>query len=212
VSTHRGFVISFTLLTAAVALAGCSSGVKPGSAGNIPSLSFSTQSTAPQSTSSSDSSGSTGSAPKVSSPLNPAPLLSDACSGLSASQVSSFGLKTGQPRTIETGTTCSWRYNDGTSNTVNISPLVPNKNGLSDLYDQKDSKAYFEPTQIAGYPAVYTDIVDSRNRGRCSLYVGVTDQLAVFVFTQLDDGADVTKPCPVADKIGAAMVQTLKKG
>lgn len=208
-STHRTFVITFALLTASAALAGC--GVKAGSAGNIAPMS-SPPSHATESTSSSDSGGSTGSAPKVDSPLNPAPLLSDACSALSSSQLSALGLETGKPRTIETGTTCSWQYSDGTSNTVNISPLEPNKNGLSDLYDQKDSKAYFETTQIAGYPAVYTDILDSRNRGRCSLYVGVTDQLAVFVYTQLDDGSDVSNPCPVADKVGSAMVQTLKKG
>jgi len=192
-----------------MALAGCS-GVKPGSAGNIPQLSVSSHAT--ESPSSTDSGGSTGSAPKVDSPLNPAPLLSDACSALSSSQLSTLGLETGKPRTTGTGATCTWQYSDGTSNTLNIAPMTPNKNGLSDLYDQKAEKAYFEPTRIAGYPALYADITDDRNRGRCSLYVGVTDQLAVYILTQLDDGADVSKPCPVADKVGAAMVQTLKEG
>jgi hypothetical protein len=205
-NAHRGLSITFAVLTAGVLLAGCA-GVKPGSAGDIAPMS-SQPSPAPLSS----NGGSSGSAPKVDTPLNPAPLLADACAALSASQLSTLGLKTGKPRQIQTGTTCSWRYADGTSNTVNISPIEPNKNGLSDLYDEKEKKAYWKPTNIAGYPAVYADITDDRNRGRCSLYVGVTDQLSVFILTQLDNGADVSNPCPVADRIGAAMVKTLKGG
>jgi hypothetical protein len=205
-NADRGLRSTFAVLTAGLLLAGCS-GVKPGSAGDIAPMS-SQPSPAPLSS----NGGSSGSAPKVDTPLNPASLLADACAALSPSQLSTLGLNTGKPRQIETGPTCSWRYADGTSNTVNISPIEPNKNGLSDLYDEKDEKAYWEPTNIAGYPAVYADITDDRDRGRCSLYVGVTDQLSVFILTQLDDGANVSNPCPVADKIGAAMVKTLKEG
>jgi hypothetical protein len=211
VNTQRSFGIVFALVTTGVVLAGC--GVKAGDAGNIAPMSSPPTSAATDTPGADTGSpGSTGSAPKVDSPLNPAPLLSDSCAVLSSSQLSTLGLKTGKPRTNEIGETCTWQYSDGTSNTVNVVPMVPNKNGLSDLYDQKDQKAYFEPTQIAGYPALYADITDDRSRGQCSLYVGVTDQLAVYILTQLDDGADVTNPCPVADKVGAAMVQTLKKG
>jgi hypothetical protein len=187
--------------------AGC--GVKQGDAGNVAPMS--SQPTSARAASPGGDTGSTGSAPRVNRPLNPAPLLIDACAALSPSQLSSLGLEAGKPRTIETGKTCSWRYKDGTSNTVNISPIEPNKNGLSDIYDQRDQKAYFEPTQIADYPAVYADITDDRFRGVCALQVGVTDQLAVFILTQLDYGTDAHKPCPVADKIGAAMIETLKK-
>ncbi|MDT7724679.1 MAG: hypothetical protein QOI21_1255 [Actinomycetota bacterium] len=208
---HRGLTITFAVLAAGVLLAGCG-GVKPGDAGNIGPMS-SPPSPFQPSTSDSGATGSTGSAPKVSDPLNPAPILADACAALSPAQLSSFGLETtGRSRTIESGPTCAWDYADGSTNTINISPIEANKNGLSDLYDQKAEKAYFEETTIAGYPAVYTDITDDRNRGRCSLQVGVTDQLTVYIFTQLDDGPDTSSPCPVADKIGAAMVQTLKAG
>jgi hypothetical protein len=148
----------------------------------------------------------------VSNPLNPAPILANACDALTTAQLSSLGLKAGKPRTIQTGTTCSWKYADGTTNTINLSPIEPNKNGLSDLYDQKAGQAYFEQTTISGYPAVYTDITDDRNRGRCSLQIGVTDQLAVYIFTQFDNGPEISSPCPVADKVGAAMIQTLQKG
>jgi hypothetical protein len=76
----------------------------------------------------------------------------------------------------------------------------------------KGSNAYFDETEIAGYPAVHTAVVDYRNEGQCGLFVGVTDQLAVQIFTELDHGPGVTNSCPVADKVGAAMIETLKKG
>jgi hypothetical protein len=207
VNIRRVFSITFAVLMAAVVSAGC--GVKEGDAGNVAPMS--SQPNSARAAAPGGDTGSTGSAPSVDRPLNPAPLLTDACAALSPSQLSTLGLKAGKPRTIETGKTCSWRYADGTSNTVNISPIEPNKNGLSDIYEQGEQKAYFEPTQIAGYPAVYADITDDRFRGRCALDVGVTDHLAVFILTQLDDGNDARKPCPVADKIAAAMIETLKK-
>lgn len=206
---HRGLSITFAVLTAGVLLAGC--GVKSGDAGNIAPMSSQPPPFIPSSSGSAPA-GPAGSAPKVSNPVNPASILADACAALSPAQLSTLGMETGKPRTIGSGPTCSWDYADGSGNTVNISPIEANKNGLSDLYDQKAEQAYFEETTVSGYPAVYSDITDDRGRGECGLQIGVTDQLAVYVLTQLESGADVSKPCPVADKVGAAMVQTLKEG
>jgi uncharacterized protein DUF3558 len=210
VNKHRGLSITFAALTAGVLLAGC--GVKEGDAGNIGPMASPPPPFNPSSTGSAPA-GSTGSAPKVSNPLDPAPILANPCAALTSAQLTTFGLEaTGRSRTNDAGPTCAWDYADGSTNTINVASIEANKNGLSDLYDQKAEKAYFEETTVSGYPAVYTDITDDRNRGRCSLQIGVTDQLTVYVFTQLDDSPDSSKPCPVADKVGAAVVQTLKEG
>jgi hypothetical protein len=210
VNNHRGLKVTFAALTAGLLLAGCG-GVKEGDAGNIGPMASPPPPFVPSSTGSA-AGGPAGSAPKVSDPLDPAPISSDACAALSSAKRGTLGLGTGKPRTIGSGPTCSWDYSDGSGNTVNISPIQANKNGLSDLYDQKSEQAYFEETTVSGYPAVYSDVTDDRNRGECGLQIGVTDQLAVYVLTQLEAGADVSKPCPVADRIGAAMIETLKEG
>jgi hypothetical protein len=208
VRDRRGAISLFGVLVAGVLLLGCG-GVKPGSAGDIAPES-SPNAAGPGATG--GDSGSTGSAPRVREPLDPTRLLVNACDALSPAHVDALDLEPGKPRTNEVGPTCSWDYADGSRNTVSVAPIEPNKNGLSDLYGARDEQAYFEETTIAGYPAIYSDITDDRHRGRCTLFVGVTDQLAVFILTQLDKGADVSNPCPVADKVGAAMIETLREG
>jgi hypothetical protein len=188
--------ISFAALATAALLAGCGS-----KTGGTP--------TAPPSPATGESSSP---ARKVPAALNTSSLLADACSALSDAQLSTLGLGKGTPRTTENGPTCAWTYSGDQGNRVDISPAVPNKNGLSDIEDLKGSNAYFDDTEIAGYPAVHTAVVDYRSEGQCGLFVGVTDQLAVQIFTQLDHGPGATDPCPVADRVGAAMIETLKEG
>lgn len=192
---------SLVLVLAAGALvAGCS-GTESGTA-----------STAPSSAPAESSSGSSGSAPKVSNPLNTASIESNACSALSASKRTELGLGEGEQRTTSVGPGCSLFAADDRLNQIEISPVLANKNGLSDVYDTKANNGYFEPTEISGYPAVYAASLDGRNSGKCGLFVGVTDQLAVNILVQYDNGPGASEPCPVAQKVGEAMIETLKEG
>lgn len=164
-------------------------------------------------TSSSDSSdGGGGSAPKVPSPLNTASITSDACATLSASARSTLGLGEGTPRTTSNGPSCTFQEADDPGNQIDVTTVTANKNGLSDVYDTKGNDAYFEETQISGYPGVYAAALDDRSSGKCGLFVGVTDELSVNILAQYDHGAGASDPCPVVAKFGEAMIQTLKEG
>ncbi|MFD5243125.1 DUF3558 domain-containing protein [Amycolatopsis sp. NPDC058340] len=196
---------SLVLLLAAGALvAGCS-GTKNGTASSEPS--YTTGAGAP-----SASSGSSGSAPKVSNPLKTSSIESDACAALSAAKRTELGLGEGERRTTSAGPGCSIFAADDKLNQIEISPVLANKNGLSDVYDTKANNEYFEPTEVAGYPAVYAASLDHRKNGKCGLFVGVTDQLSVNILVQYDNGPGASDPCPVALKVGEAMIETLKEG
>lgn len=194
---------SLVLLLAAGALvAGCS-GTKNGTASSEPTYTTGSPGA---------SSGSSGSAPKVSNPVNTASIESNACSALSAAKRTELGLGEGEQRTTSVGPGCSIFAADDRLNQIEISPVLANKNGLSDVYDTKANNEYFEPTEVAGYPAVYAASLDARDKGKCGLFVGVTDQLAVNILVQYDNGPGASAPCPVALKVGEAMIETLKEG
>ncbi|HET6703426.1 DUF3558 domain-containing protein [Amycolatopsis sp.] len=182
------------------ALAGCG-GTTRGTANPAPSTAES----------SSEAAGG-GSAPKVPSPLNTASITSDACATLSSSARSSLGLGDGTPRTTGNGPSCTFQEAADPGNQIDVTTVTANKNGLSDVYDTKANDAYWEETQIGGYPAVYAAALDGRKSGKCGLFVGVTDELAVNILVQYDNGAGAADPCPVAQKFGESMVQTLKEG
>ena len=76
---------------------------------------------------------------------------------------------------------CVWKSSATEQNQIGLTPLPQNTGGISDIYDNKPHSVYFEPVDINGYPGVYTDIQDARADGSCTLWVGVTDQLAVSV-------------------------------
>ncbi|KZB84946.1 DUF3558 domain-containing protein [Amycolatopsis regifaucium] len=196
---RRSLVFVFA---AAALVAGCS-GTKTGTASSEPSYTTGAPSA---------SSGSSGSAPKVSSPLKTSSIESNACSALSPAKRSELGLSDGEQGTTSVGPGCSLFAVDDRLNQIDISPVLANKNGLSDVYDTKANDEYFEPTEIAGYPAVYAAALDGRKSGKCGLFVGVTDQLAVNILVQYDHGAGASDPCPVARKVGEAMIETLKEG
>jgi Protein of unknown function (DUF3558) len=187
-------------VAAAGLLAACSQGTGSGPAP-----------TSASSTAAASSNSATGDAPRVPVALPVADLTSNPCSALSSDQVTQIGLTGSADLTQgQTGPNCRWRSATVSENLVNISPMIVNKNGLSDIYANKAKNAYFEPTTINGYPAVYTDLADLRSTGDCALWVGVTDQLAVSVSAQISFGVNKSTPCPVAQRVATAMVQHLQ--
>ncbi|WP_410634692.1 DUF3558 domain-containing protein [Amycolatopsis sp. cmx-4-83] len=148
-------------------------------------------------------------APRVPSPLNAGSITSDACATQSASTRSELGLGEGEPRTTGNGPSCTFTETADTGNQIDVTTVTANKNGLQDVYDTKANDAYWGETQAAGYPAVYAAAVDDRKSGKCGLFVAVTDELAVNILVQYDDGAGASDPCSVAQKFGEAMIHTL---
>ncbi|WP_103353878.1 DUF3558 domain-containing protein [Amycolatopsis sp. CA-128772] len=148
-------------------------------------------------------------APRVPRPLNTASITSDACATIDASARSSLGLGEGEPRSTGNGPSCTFQESADPGNQIDVTTVTANKNGLQDVYDTKANDAYWGESQAYGYPSVFAAAVDDRKNGKCGLFVGVTDQLAVNVLVQYDNGAGASDPCSVAQKFGDAMIHTL---
>lgn len=149
-------------------------------------------------------------APPVPSPLNADGVVAQPCTALSSAQTQQIGMVGPQTDQTSTGPVCTWRSSSDDANKMTIAPMTANKAGLDDIYANKG--AYFEPKTVNGYPAVLSGAVDDRSEGNCNLWIGVTDQLAVAVQAQILHGANKANPCPVAEKVGAAMIDNLKGG
>ncbi|HWD04534.1 MAG TPA: DUF3558 domain-containing protein [Amycolatopsis sp.] len=157
-------------------------------------------------------------APSIDPNLNvPAPLPTDAllnnpCDLLTQAEAAQIGLA--YPGAKQTGqfTTCRWDSSGsaGAQNSVFIGAVPQNKGGISDIYQQKSSSAYFEATKVDGYPAAYADKHDGRPSGNCTLWVGATDQLAFSVNPQLGTGRNKDNPCGIAQQVATVVVQHLK--
>jgi Protein of unknown function (DUF3558) len=148
----------------------------------------------------------------VPSPLNIEAAVNTPCSLLTPAQLSTFGLNAGVSRQGQLGPECYWTLSAAATQRIDVSANTVNKNGLSDIYSLKPKFDYFVPTQIAGYPAAYASILDSRADGICGLYVGVTDQATIFVLPQITGSPQQAKSCDVAATAAKAIIQTMKAG
>lgn len=144
-------------------------------------------------------------APRVEDPLQVNGIVDEPCGALAADQLRALGFSPGELNTFGDDDGCDWRLANSTLGTVTVRPLV-SENGLGDVYGRQDYSEYFEPTTVNGYPAVYESVLDERNDGGCTLYVGVTDELAVEVDTTFLD----VEPCPVAEETAEAVITRLQ--
>ncbi|MFD2459042.1 DUF3558 domain-containing protein [Amycolatopsis samaneae] len=151
-----------------------------------------------------------GSGPKVPSPLPAKDLIADPCGVLNATEAEQVGLKYPGEKSTGALNGCRWTSSGSNLNFVNNTPIEQNKHGISDIYAQKAKQAYFEPTTINGYPAVFAATEDSRSNGVCTLWVGVTDQLAVSVLPNISMGSNKKDPCGIAKKFATAMIGHLQ--
>jgi hypothetical protein len=190
----------------ALGLAGCTSPGTP-----VPSQT-STSAASTTSSASGSSSNSANGAPRVANPLDVTKFIAKPCALLTASQVASLGLTgSGNPQTASSGNEmCSWHSADDRED-YTISFLPNNKGGLSDNYRaNKDGQwAYFEPTEVADYPAVFNDIGDRRDRGSCTIVTGVRDELTFRVASARTPNQ---KGCEKVKEIAGQVITTLKAG
>ena len=198
---NRAVRATTVALVALGALTACSHGSNPTSA--LPGAS--------SAASSGPAASGQGKAPAVPAALPTDQLIANPCSALSDAQLTKLNMAAPGKRSQDSkGRTCTWNGATNDANSAYIIPLTPNKNGLSDTYDSRAQFAYFEPTTIDGYPAVYANPTDMRSQGDCPVYVGVTDVVAVNVTVLLYQGPHVTNPCEVTKAVATAMIEHLK--
>ncbi|HWD04532.1 MAG TPA: DUF3558 domain-containing protein [Amycolatopsis sp.] len=188
------------LTAAAIAAFGLLTACSGGTGGNAEAPTSASSSNAPDG----------GAGPKVPAPLPAQDLLNDPCTALNASEASQVGLAYPGSKVTEGLVSCRFTSSGSDQNFVHVTPVPQNNGGISDIYSQKSKQAYFEPASIDGYPAVYADTQDGRTSGTCTLWVGVTDQLAVSVIPQIGTGRNRNDPCGVAKSFATAMIQHLK--
>jgi hypothetical protein len=63
---------------------------------------------------------------------------------------------------------------------------------------------------VDGYPGVLSDVHDGRPSGNCTVWVGVTDQLAASVNAQISSDDAKSNACAIAQNVAEAMIQHLK--
>ncbi|MDT8911014.1 DUF3558 domain-containing protein [Amycolatopsis sp. PS_44_ISF1] len=187
------------VVVAAVSLTACSGGGDSTGNGSSPSK------TAP------DTSSPGGDpALKVPAPLPAQALLSNPCSALTDAELKDVGLTPPGELTQGPPALCDWSSLSTKQNGVGVGAVPQNKGGISDIYDQRAKQAYFQPVTVDGYPGVFADTQDGRPSGSCSLWVGITDQLAFTVVTSITIGPNKAQPCDVARKVGTAVVTHLR--
>ncbi|MEY7972421.1 DUF3558 domain-containing protein [Saccharomonospora xinjiangensis] len=198
--TARAFS-ALTLVTAASVLTACGDD----SAANPPGLADQKE------TSTSSAAGTGADVPKVSNPLDVTSLASDPCAALSSEQLAQFGLGEGetQANAGHAGKACRWKRTEESLDSVDFTVVAENTDGLASVYAAKDGSAYFEPTEVAGYPAVYTGLSDSRDSGTCDLWVGVSDQQVVYIMTNLVSAESAEASCGLAADVAEAAITTL---
>jgi hypothetical protein len=148
--------------------------------------------------------------PTVSDPLDAAALTSEPCTALTSAQLDELGLTEGETRPNDQfeGEACRWKSTEDSLDSVDLTAL-DNTDGLAGVYAAKNENAYFEPTDVAGYPAVYSGLVDARDSGACNLWVGVDDETVLHVLTNLGSADSADASCGFAADVAEATISTL---
>lgn len=156
-------------------------------------------------------------APPVANALDVSKFLTQPCSALSPSQLSTLNLvPPGEADTTSAvaknvGPGCIWR-NSEIANRLGLTFMTGNKNGLADFYRAHrdgDFQAYWIETTVDGYPGVFKDVRDSRPTGSCDLAVGISDALTFRTNVQSREGE---RSCDQAKQAASLVLQTLKAG
>jgi hypothetical protein len=112
------------------------------------------------------------------------------------------------------GATCTWHAK--TPQQPEMTATVDlTSGGLEALYQQKSRLPYFEPTNIAGFPAVRYDPERSvPDQGHCTVSVGIApNALLTFTSTIADSKTlNYPVPCPDTDLFATTVVTDVAKG
>jgi hypothetical protein len=143
-------------------------------------------------------------APQVARPLNASHVAQTPCAAMDRDALAAMGFTSGG---ATAGTQCQWQGHGGAS--VRIVWQTVAVAGLSDVYAQKSTMYYFQPTTVRGYPAVYASAFsDRRADGECSLYTAV-DNSTVFATDYTAAPSNARHACQLASQAAAAVIQHL---
>ena len=116
--------------------------------------------------------------------------------------------------TSSDGPTCTWHSKTPQQPQMTVTVDLTS-NGLEGLYRKRSRLPYFEPTDVAGYPAVRYDTVRSiPDQGQCTVSVGVSPTASLTVTSKIADSGTLNYPvpCPDAELFATAVVNSITKG
>ena len=147
----------------------------------------------------------------VANPLDPTPYLSKPCDLVPQQLTWQIGVTQPKPD-MSLGSFCGWiSETDDKTLTVSIPTVTNGKNGgIAAVYKTRDAGGYrfADPTEVSGYPAAFADTTDRRAQGKCTVYVGISDDV---VFAAGVDGFQGEQDsCGAAQQVAAAVIATLK--
>jgi hypothetical protein len=193
-------------VTALVVASGCTT-----KDGGTPLPGGSTSTTAAGATTST-SAAAAGEAPAISGPELDLAKFDSPCAMLKEDQLSARGVtNAGTERADPTGTGCQWYPDERALGTSFFVVLLDKANGLDGVYANREDLPVFKPTEIAGYPAVNTDLTDAAH-GSCTTAVGVAKGEGFAVQVRVNDKKlpEYTDPCSVSGEIAETVVGNLK--
>lgn len=189
--------------------AGCTS-VNGGTA--TPAGTTSATGTSTATTDSTEPSEGSGEAPAITGPELDLSKVDGPCALLTAAQLSARGItKSGAERAAPSGRSCKWTPDDRAFGTSFSATFLTESKGLDGFYENRDDFAVFEPTEVAGYPAVNGDAVDIKS-GSCSTAVGVAKGEGFIIQVNVNDKKlpEYGNPCSASSAIAESVIGNLK--
>jgi hypothetical protein len=135
------------------------------------------------------------------------------CRVFGVDQLTALGMSgSGTPDPEQFTGKCSWTDAKPKATTIGIA-LFGETQGLARVYAAKAAFPYFEPTEVAAYPAVDRD-TGRGTTGTCATVVGIADGAAFEVHVDVDDesSADYVTPCAVSKHVAEVALNNIKGG
>ena len=130
------------------------------------------------------------------------------CELLTRRQLVDLGLDpdTADAETRGSADSCAWHYADRSSVAFVTMTVEPGSMNLAGLYATRETFAVFEPTTVAGHPAVRAD---DTGAGVCTLYVAVSDDQLVSADGNPLGRLDLPDPCAPSRRIAEFVLSNL---
>jgi hypothetical protein len=136
------------------------------------------------------------------------------CKLMRPDQLAQYGLvPPGNVIAGATGRGCRWDAATPAGTPVEVD-IDGSSGGLEGAYQRRGTFRFFEPTEIANYPAVHTAADPQAPRhGHCTVRVGVSTTALLDVVVDVRDptALDYTDACSAADRMATIVIGALKR-
>lgn len=134
---------------------------------------------------------------------------------MTPAQVAQLKVGPGKRNEDSFGTGCTW-LNPQTTASVTVHFMSKFREGLSGIYRSHEAGKYpvFKPiADVGGFPAVIVGDQDGSSTGICTMFIGLSDDLATLLSVkQSVDKVGTVDPCEVTEAVAPLVLQTMKAG